>query len=135
MQSGLAVIRAKVGIPPLAETRVARPRVERVLADLIERHRTVVVSATAGAGKTTAVADAARTLGRPLAWLTLDSTDSAPGRLVTYLEAALAAALPRVGGVATEGLAARSRTRRSSACSPRPRQASGWSSCLTSSSR
>jgi pentatricopeptide repeat protein len=106
LQSGLAVIRAKVGIPPLAETRVARPRVERVLADLIERHRTVVVSATAGAGKTTAVADAARTLGRPLAWLTLDSTDSAPGRLVTYLEAALAAALPRVGGVATEGLAA-----------------------------
>jgi ATP/maltotriose-dependent transcriptional regulator MalT len=50
-----AVIRAKVGPPPLNEASVGRPRVEHLLADLIEQHRTTVVAATAGAGKTTAV--------------------------------------------------------------------------------
>jgi DNA-binding SARP family transcriptional activator len=102
-----AVIRAKVGPPPLNEASVGRPRVEQLLADLIEQHRATVVAATAGAGKTTAVLAAARALGRPLAWLTLDWTDAAPGRLVTYLEAALAAPVPRVAGVATGALAAR----------------------------
>jgi len=102
-----AVIRAKVGLPPLSEARVGRPRVEALLARLIERHRTVVVAATAGAGKTTAVAAATQTLDRPVAWLTLDWTDAAPGRLVTYLEAALAGPVPGVAGVATGALAAR----------------------------
>jgi ATP/maltotriose-dependent transcriptional regulator MalT len=81
--------------------------VEELLAGLVERHRAVVVSATAGAGKTTAVAAAAQTLDRRLAWLTLDWTDAAPGRLVTYLEAAFARSLPRLTGVATGALSAR----------------------------
>jgi DNA-binding SARP family transcriptional activator len=102
-----AVIRAKVGLPPLSEACVGRPRVERLLAALIERHRLVLVAATAGAGKTTAVAAATRKVARPLAWLTLDWTDAAPGRLVTYLEAALAGTAPGVAGVGTGALAAR----------------------------
>jgi ATP/maltotriose-dependent transcriptional regulator MalT/DNA-binding SARP family transcriptional activator len=102
-----AFIRAKVGLPPLSEACVGRPRVEQLLAGLIERHRAVVVTATAGAGKTTAVATAAQRLARPLAWLTLDWTDAAPGRLVTYLEAALAGPVPDAAGVATQALAAR----------------------------
>jgi ATP/maltotriose-dependent transcriptional regulator MalT/DNA-binding SARP family transcriptional activator len=102
-----AVIRAKVRPPPPAEGLVDRPRVEDALAALIERHRTVVVSATAGAGKTTAVAAAVRRLTSPVAWLTLDWTDAAPGRLVRYLEAALGARLPSVARVATDALAAR----------------------------
>jgi ATP/maltotriose-dependent transcriptional regulator MalT/DNA-binding SARP family transcriptional activator len=102
-----AVIRAKIRPPPVAERLVERPRVEHALAALIERHRVVVVSATAGAGKTTAVAAAVRLLTRPVAWLTLDWTDAAPGRLVRYLEAALAGPLPGVGHVATEALTAR----------------------------
>ncbi|WP_028064050.1 BTAD domain-containing putative transcriptional regulator [Solirubrobacter soli] len=84
-----------------------RPRLEAQLAGLIERHPALVVAATAGAGKTTAVAAAAATLDRELAWLTLDATDAAPGRLVGYLEAALAARLPHLEGVATDALAAR----------------------------
>jgi ATP/maltotriose-dependent transcriptional regulator MalT/DNA-binding SARP family transcriptional activator len=102
-----AVIRAKVGVPPLSEAWVGRPRVEQRLAGLIENHRIVAVCATAGAGKTTAVAAAVTTLGRPLAWLTLDWTDAAPGRLLTYLEAALATPVPGVGGVASGALTAR----------------------------
>jgi hypothetical protein len=101
------VIRAKLRPPPLAERLVGRPRVEETLAALIERHRVVVISATAGAGKTTAVTAAVRMLTRPAAWLTLDWTDAAPGRLVRYLEAALAGRLPQVGRVAADALAAR----------------------------
>jgi ATP/maltotriose-dependent transcriptional regulator MalT len=101
------IIRAKLVPPAVPAQRVPRPRVERKLAALIERHPIVVVGATAGAGKTTAVASAAAMLQRPLAWLTIDRTDAAPGRLVTYLEAALARALPDLDGVATSAMAAR----------------------------
>ena len=79
-----AVIQAKLAIPAPAKELVARPRLDRQLARLIDTHRAVVVSATAGAGKTTAVASALGHLGLPVAWLTVDNTDSAPGRLVTY---------------------------------------------------
>ena len=85
------VIRRKVAVPPQPERLVARPRIDRLLADLIDRHRLVWVCATAGAGKTTAVSQALPLLERRVAWLTLDDTDAAAGRLVTYLEAALAA--------------------------------------------
>jgi DNA-binding SARP family transcriptional activator len=100
------VIQGKLAIPLLPENRVVRARVEQRLMELVEHHRVVVVSATAGAGKTTAVAGAVRLLDRPVAWLTVDRTDAAPGRLVTYLEAALALRLPQVRGTATGALAA-----------------------------
>jgi DNA-binding SARP family transcriptional activator len=100
------VIQGKLAVPALPERRVERPRIERRLAALIERNRIVVVSATAGAGKTTAVAAALTLLTRPVAWLALDWTDAAPGRLLTYLEAALAEPVPRVAGTAAGALAA-----------------------------
>ena len=89
------VIRRKVAVPPQPERLVARPRIDRLLADLIDRHQLVWVCATAGAGKTTAVSLALPLLERRVAWLTLDDTDAAAGRLVTYLEAALG----RRGGI------------------------------------
>jgi ATP/maltotriose-dependent transcriptional regulator MalT/DNA-binding SARP family transcriptional activator len=100
------IVQRKLAVPSLPEHRVERPRVEGTLVALAERHRVVVVSATAGAGKTTAVAAAVRSLDRPVAWLTLDWSDAAPGRLVTYLEAAFAQQLPEVSGRATRALAA-----------------------------
>ncbi|MEA2312020.1 MAG: hypothetical protein QOE28_1988 [Solirubrobacteraceae bacterium] len=100
------VIQQKLEVPPLSETRVARPRVERRLAELIDTHRVVAVLATAGAGKTTAVAAAAESLGCPIAWLTLDTPDVAQGRLLTYLEASLARIAPQVRGVVGHALAA-----------------------------
>src|SRR5215208_2714532 len=103
---GPAVIQGKLAIPPLAEWRVERPRLDRSLAALIDRHRVVVVSATAGAGKTTAMAAALRLVERPVAWLTLDRTDAAPGRLLTYVEATLARQLPHLGDVASRALGA-----------------------------
>jgi DNA-binding SARP family transcriptional activator len=105
-QSDHAVIRSKLRVPAPPAQLVARPRVERLLASLVEHRRVLVLSATAGAGKTTALARAVERTGRPIAWLTVDRTDAAPGRLVTYLEAALAGVVPELEGVATGALAA-----------------------------
>ncbi|ADB52413.1 BTAD domain-containing putative transcriptional regulator [Conexibacter woesei] len=102
----VALIQRKLAPPPPPAPLVERPRLEQLLEALFERHRVVVVSATAGAGKTTAVAAAARRLTWPLAWLSVDRTDAAPGRLVTYLEAALARTRPELAGLASEALAA-----------------------------
>jgi ATP/maltotriose-dependent transcriptional regulator MalT/DNA-binding SARP family transcriptional activator len=101
------VIRRKVAVPPPPERLVERERIDRLLAQLVESHRLVWVCATAGSGKTTAVVQALRRIDRPVAWLTLDDTDAAAGRLVTYLEAALGSQIPEARGVATRALAAR----------------------------
>jgi ATP/maltotriose-dependent transcriptional regulator MalT/DNA-binding SARP family transcriptional activator len=100
------VIQAKMRLPPPPEGVVARPRLDRALAEMIEGHRVVVVAATAGAGKTTAVSSAMRRVDVPAAWLTVDRTDTTPGRLLVYLEAALTQQLPRLRGLATRALAA-----------------------------
>jgi ATP/maltotriose-dependent transcriptional regulator MalT/DNA-binding SARP family transcriptional activator len=85
---------------------VPRPRLEEEVQRLVEHYRTVVVTASAGAGKTTAVLKGAMRTGRPLAWLSAATTDADTGHLLVYLEAALAAAVPRLDGVASAAMAA-----------------------------
>jgi DNA-binding SARP family transcriptional activator len=104
--SSLRVIRRKIMVPPLADSVVPRRRVDALLTGLLDQHRLVFIYASAGAGKTTAIVQAAQRLQRPLAWLDLDSTDAATGRLLTYLEAALTVRVPEAAGVATSALAA-----------------------------
>ncbi|MBV8216929.1 MAG: winged helix-turn-helix domain-containing protein, partial [Solirubrobacterales bacterium] len=101
-----AIIQGKILAPALTGHVVARPRLERLLAALIDGRKVVILAATAGAGKTTAIARAAELLHAPVAWLTVDRTDAAPGRLLVYLEAALSARLPHLQGVATDALGA-----------------------------
>lgn len=100
------VIQRKITPPPLPVAAVRRPRIESLLARLVGQHQIVCVYASPGAGKTTAILQAAERLGRPLAWLSVDVTDVATGRLLTYLEAALAPQVPAAGTVATAALAA-----------------------------
>ena len=104
--SATPLVAAKVAVPETVELLVARPRVDRALAALLTCHRVVGVWATAGAGKTTAVARGVASADRHVAWLTLDPTDAAPGRLLVYLEAALRRALPDAPAAATEALGA-----------------------------
>lgn len=92
--------------PPLGESVVPRRRLETLLTGLLEQHRLVFVYASAGAGKTTAILQAAHRLQRLLVWLDLDTTDASTGRLLVYLEAALALRVPAVEGVAMSALAA-----------------------------
>ncbi|MBV9919021.1 MAG: hypothetical protein JO153_21155 [Solirubrobacterales bacterium] len=98
------VIRGKLTPPPRPSPFVPRPRLAQLVRDLLARHRVLFASATAGAGKTTAIAEVARYSPATTAWLTLDETDAAPGRLLIYLEAALASIRPHVQGMATEAL-------------------------------
>ncbi|WP_210716725.1 BTAD domain-containing putative transcriptional regulator [Amycolatopsis acididurans] len=100
------IIRRKVTPPPISGSTVARPRLETRLAQLIQRNRIVCVYATAGAGKTTAVTQTSRRLGLPVCWLSLDDTEAATGRLLTYLEAALAIQAPGVEGLVKTALTA-----------------------------
>jgi len=100
-------IRRKVSVPPPPQRVVSRERIDRLFADLIEGHTVVWVCATAGSGKTTAVSQALALVDRRVAWLTLDDTDAAAGRLVTYLEAALASQVEGARGVAARALAAK----------------------------
>src|ERR1700721_2108237 len=100
------VIRRKLMVPDAPVGAVPRERLDALLCPLIEAHQVVAVTATPGSGKSVAVAHASRKFDRPVAWLSVDVTDTAPGRLVTYLEEALAQQLPSVRGIATGALAA-----------------------------
>ena len=100
------LVGAKLSIPVVSDRLLPRPRLDAELARMIEEHRVVGVWATAGAGKTTMVRQGVAALTCPIAWLTLDPTDAAPGRLLIYLEAALRQALPETPAVATAALAA-----------------------------
>lgn len=100
------VIRRKIIVPDTPVGVAPRERLDKLLCQLVDTHRVVAITATAGAGKSVAVAHASRRFDRPVAWLSLDATDTAPGRLVTYLEEALAQQVPTVRGIATGALAA-----------------------------
>jgi DNA-binding SARP family transcriptional activator len=100
------VIRRKLIVPDAPAGAVPRERLNALLSRLVDTRRVVAVTATAGAGKSVALAHASSTFGRPVAWLSVDATDAAPGRLVTYLEEALAQQVPAVRGIATGALAA-----------------------------
>ncbi|WP_228845404.1 LuxR C-terminal-related transcriptional regulator [Phototrophicus methaneseepsis] len=56
-----------------------------------------LVSAPAGFGKTTLIAEWITTSERPTAWLSLDEGDSNPVRFLTYLVAALQTVAPQIG--------------------------------------
>ena len=102
----MRVIQSKIR-PPDPQARVVdRPRLADLIAELEELYGIVWVTGSAGAGKTTAVLESVRRTGRPLAWLTLDTTERAPGRLLMYLEESLARVLPDLPPVATQALAA-----------------------------
>ena len=105
-QRPVSVIRSKLAVPRLPPQFVERPRIDELPARLLEARRVVLLSATAGSGKTTALVAALRKHPGDVAWLTVDRTDAAPGRLVTYLEAGLAVQRPVVAGIATAALSA-----------------------------
>jgi LuxR family maltose regulon positive regulatory protein len=84
------LLTTKLYIPPLRPNLVPRPRlVERLNAGLCLGHRLTLIAAPAGFGKTTLLSEWVAGLDRPVAWLSLDKSDSDPARFFTYLIAAL----------------------------------------------
>src|SRR6202012_558420 len=103
---GAGVIRRKVSVPDTPAGAAPRERLDELRLGRVAASRVVAVRATAGAGKSVAVAQASRKFDRPVAWLSVDATDAVPERLMTYLEEALAVQLPWGRGGATGALAA-----------------------------
>lgn len=101
-----AIIRRKLALPILGDRLVERDRVTDRIHAQLRRANVLTVYAAAGSGKTTAVAIALRDLDRPVAWLSLDGTESAAGRLLLYIEAAVTPHVPEASGAATDALAA-----------------------------
>ncbi len=88
------LIEAKVRVPPVRETAVVRPRVSELFHSRLAAVDVLWVTATAGAGKTTAVVHALEHVYHPAAWMRLDHSEALPGRFLVYLEKALLGALP-----------------------------------------
>ena len=96
-----AVLQTKLYLPRPKTRLVPRPRLLGNLDDLQER-KLALVSAPAGFGKTTLLAEWIEHLDqhqRPLqvAWLSLDANDNAPARFLTYFIAALQEVDPSLG--------------------------------------
>jgi LuxR family maltose regulon positive regulatory protein len=96
------LLETKLRVPRRRRSLVPRPRLIERLSSGTESALTLV-SAPAGFGKTTLLADWLATSaadGRSAAWLSLDQRDNDPVVFWTYLVTALRTAAPRVGGSA-----------------------------------
>ncbi|KMO66963.1 BTAD domain-containing putative transcriptional regulator [Mycolicibacterium chlorophenolicum] len=89
----------RITTPGLASGVVERSRLTAVLSGMLHTHQVLAISATAGAGKTTAMVHAAAHLPDPVIWLSLDRGDTDPWRLLTDLETAMATQLDTVRGI------------------------------------
>ena len=84
----MPILATKLHVPPPRPRIVLRPRLDERLDEGLRRPLTLV-SAPAGFGKSTLVAEWVAACGLPAAWLSLDEGDSEPDRFLTYLVAAL----------------------------------------------
>src|SRR5215213_638356 len=91
-------LRTKLLPPRPAPALLSRPRLtERLLANLA--HPVTLVTANAGSGKTTLVADFVRTHARQFVWYQLDHTDADPFVFLGYLTHGIKQSIPNFGEV------------------------------------
>ena len=91
-------LRTKLLPPRPAPALLSRPRLtERLLANLT--HPVTLVTANAGSGKTTLVADFIRTHAREFIWYQLDHTDADPFVFLGYLTHGIKQLVPDFGDV------------------------------------
>ncbi len=100
--SAASLLATKFFIPPLREGRISRPRLVERLASCLS-HRLTLVSAPAGFGKSSALAEwvqhttAPRSATGPaVAWLSVDAADNDLAQFLSYVIAALQKVVPGV---------------------------------------
>jgi len=92
----LSLLSTKIHIPPANSRRIQRARLFACLnAGLC--HKLTLLSAPAGFGKTSLLADWAAQIAHPVAWVSLDESDNDPVRFMAYFIAALQKIRPGVG--------------------------------------
>lgn len=85
----VSLLSIKLYIPHARLNAIARPRLtEKLLAGVNQPGSLVLLSGSAGFGKTTLLSEFVEQLQRPVAWLSLDEGDNDPIRFWTYLIAA-----------------------------------------------
>jgi ATP/maltotriose-dependent transcriptional regulator MalT len=92
----MTILATKLYVPPRRRRIVLRPRLDGRLNEGFQR-RLTLVSAPAGFGKSTLVAEWVAECGLPVAWLSLDEGDGEPARFLAYVVAALRTVRPGVG--------------------------------------
>jgi LuxR family maltose regulon positive regulatory protein len=90
------LLTTKLYIPPVRPELVSRPHLIEQLNAGLDRKLTLI-SAPAGFGKTTLLSEWVGGCQRPVAWLSLDESDSDPARFFTYFIAALQRVDPGIG--------------------------------------
>ncbi len=88
------ILATKLYIPPPRAEIVLRPR---LIGRLNAGSKLTIISASAGFGKTTLLSAWIADCGRPVAWLSLDESDSDLSRFLTYVIAALQTIKPALG--------------------------------------
>lgn len=91
------ILTTKLYIPVSRSKTVPRPRLLERLNEGLDRKLTLV-SASAGFGKTTLVAEWAAGCGRPVAWLSLDERDNDAASFLAHLAAAVNRMAESIGG-------------------------------------
>ncbi len=80
----VSLLATKVQIPSLTHLLVRRQRLVSAIEQGVQRHRVTVITAPAGYGKTTLLADWARASDFSIAWVSLDEDDNAIERFLRY---------------------------------------------------
>ncbi|MCI0520965.1 MAG: LuxR C-terminal-related transcriptional regulator [Chloroflexi bacterium] len=92
------ILATKLYIPPPRLGIVSRPRlIERLNEGLSLDRKLALISASAGFGKTTLLSAWITDCGRPVAWLSLDESDSDLSRFLVYLVSAIQTIAPQIG--------------------------------------
>ncbi len=92
------LLHTKLRRPSLLPRRVNRPQLVASLVEGYESGRQItLVSAPAGFGKTTCIAEWLQELSLPVSWLSLDPSDNDPARFFSYFVAALQKADENIG--------------------------------------
>ena len=95
--AGGLLLATKLFVPQPRPDLIPRPRLLTHLDVGLEAGRCSLLSAPAGAGKTSLLAAWLAQLDRPIAWLTLDERDQDPYQVLRYLVAALQTIAPASG--------------------------------------
>lgn len=90
------LLRTKLYLPATRSRVVTRPRLDALLAQVPE-HKLTILSAPAGFGKTTLLAEWLNQGQYAAAWVSLDESDNEPLRFWTYVCAAFEALVPAGG--------------------------------------